>query len=240
MRKALLVLAGLALAPKVALALAPGECFTVWKCTWESGDNWATVTCSVLLSYCSYPPPPPEVPIPEGPRPLPPGPPAPWDTNNDGKLDCWRQSVTGYTGNGTCCQQYGVADTSCNPPCNRGHVHTGQDLAAPCGTPVRAPGVGTVYRIWRQGDPNNPPSSTMGNAVQIKLADGTYVVYMHLANIEGWVQPGAATRPGRIIGNVGATGSATGCHLHLQVQTVSDLSAPLSKTIDPKIYFGNC
>lgn len=216
--KTLVCFLALAWAAQTSEALPPHDCWWVRLCYWQAWQVCANnncgpwhydLVCDYVDLYCV---PPPHDPIYGGDLPSPPGPPGnPRDVNRDGKLDCWKQAVKDYDGSGTCCQQWGATDAACNPPCGRGHQHAGQDLAAPCGTPVRAAGRGIVYAMgW-----NNP---TMGNWVQIKLTDGRYVVYMHLASIEGWVYSGARTYPGQILGTVGDTGSASGCHLHLQVQ----------------------
>lgn len=239
MRKALLAAVSL-LVITPGWALPPGECFFMLACRWQGYQvctdtcppwNW-DLLCDTTRLYCK----PPELdPLYEGDVPTPPAPPAnPRDVNRDGRIDCWRETVKGYTGDGTCCQGWGVDDSECTPPCGRGHRHGGQDLAAPCGTLVRSAGRGTVL-AW--GD-NHP---TMGNWVQLALDDGRYVVYMHLQTIEAWAKrTGASAYPGAILGRVGDTGSASGCHLHLQVQTVAQLPAGFANTLDPKSVFSLC
>lgn len=85
--------------------------------------------------------------------------------------------------------------------------HRGVDFAAPAGTPVFAAGDGTVtFAGWR-GD--------YGRTVTIRHAGGFDTLYAHLSAIT--VRPGAAVRQGQLIGRVGATGLATGPHLHFEV-----------------------
>ncbi|MCS6922372.1 MAG: M23 family metallopeptidase [Elioraea sp.] len=85
--------------------------------------------------------------------------------------------------------------------------HRGVDFAAPAGTPVFAAGDGTVtFAGWR-GD--------YGRTVMIRHAGGYDTLYAHLSTIT--VRPGAAVRQGQVIGRVGATGLATGPHLHFEV-----------------------
>jgi murein DD-endopeptidase MepM/ murein hydrolase activator NlpD len=86
--------------------------------------------------------------------------------------------------------------------------HTGVDLAVSTGTPVYAVGTGTVVLAsW---------SGSYGKAVTIKLSDSKYVVYGHLSKIS--VARGAKVKAGTRIGSSGATGRATGPHLHFEVR----------------------
>ncbi len=96
-------------------------------------------------------------------------------------------------------------------------MHKGQDLAGACGTSVRAPGNGRVVAWGEQ-------HSQLGNWVQIRRDTGEYVVYMHLQSIEEWVRiPNAVTYPGQVLGAVGESGTASGCHVHFEVQTVQSI-----------------
>lgn len=88
-----------------------------------------------------------------------------------------------------------------------GH-HTGIDLAVPRGTPVHAVGAGTVVLArW---------SGAYGKAVTVRLRDGHYAVYAHLSRIA--VRQGARIGTGDRLGSSGATGRATGPHLHLEIR----------------------
>ncbi|MFH8486783.1 M23 family metallopeptidase [Streptomyces longisporoflavus] len=88
-----------------------------------------------------------------------------------------------------------------------GH-HTGIDLAVPKGTAVHAVGAGTVVLArW---------SGAYGKAVTVRMRDGHYAVYAHLSRIS--VRRGARVGAGDRIGRSGATGRATGPHLHLEIR----------------------
>ncbi|AZM54535.1 peptidase [Streptomyces sp. WAC 01529] len=88
-----------------------------------------------------------------------------------------------------------------------GH-HTGIDLAVPRGTPVYAVGAGVVVLArW---------SGAYGNAVTVRMRDGHYAVFAHLSRVQ--VQQGTRLRTGARIGSSGATGRATGPHLHLEIR----------------------
>lgn len=86
-------------------------------------------------------------------------------------------------------------------------THTGLDLAAPAGTPVVASAGGRVSRAGHSG--------RYGNLVVIDH-DGVETYYAHLSSIT--VAAEDVVGAGRQIGTVGATGNATGPHLHFEVR----------------------
>ncbi|MEU5541767.1 M23 family metallopeptidase [Streptomyces sioyaensis] len=89
-----------------------------------------------------------------------------------------------------------------------GH-HTGVDLAVRAGTLIRSVGSGTVVLARRSGD--------YGKAVTIRMNDGRYVLFGHLSRIT--VRPGQKVHARTRLGYSGATGRATGPHLHFEVRT---------------------
>ena len=86
--------------------------------------------------------------------------------------------------------------------------HNGIDMAAPGGSPILAAYNGTVVAAAY--------STTMGNYVMIDHGDGLYTVYMHASSLS--VSTGQTVSKGDQIAAVGATGRATGNHLHFSVR----------------------
>ncbi|MEU6016554.1 LysM peptidoglycan-binding domain-containing M23 family metallopeptidase [Streptomyces sp. NPDC047515] len=87
--------------------------------------------------------------------------------------------------------------------------HTGIDFPVFTGTSVKAITSGTVVTAGWGG--------AYGNQVVIKHADGHYSQYGHLSSIS--VSAGQSVSTGQQIGLSGATGNATGPHLHFEVRT---------------------
>ncbi len=82
--------------------------------------------------------------------------------------------------------------------------HSGMDLAAETGTPVRAPSGGKVIEM---GD-----FFFSGNLVYIDHGQGLISMFAHLSEID--VSLGDRVIKGQVVGKVGATGRVTGPHLH--------------------------
>lgn len=87
--------------------------------------------------------------------------------------------------------------------------HAGIDIVADSGTPVAAAAGGHVtYAGWLAGG--------WGNLVVVAHADGVRTMYAHLSSIA--VRVGERVGTGASLGGVGATGDATGPHLHFEVR----------------------
>lgn len=86
--------------------------------------------------------------------------------------------------------------------------HTGLDYSAPRGTPVVAANHGRVALVGEFFFP--------GRLVVLDHGLGLYTFYFHLDTVA--VAPGAAVERGQTVGTVGASGRATGPHLHFGAQ----------------------
>lgn len=88
------------------------------------------------------------------------------------------------------------------------HRHSGLDIAAPHGAPIKAADSGEViFSGWWGG---------YGKAIVIDHGRGLATVYAHLSRL--YVSEGAKVTQGQIIGLEGSTGYSTGPHLHFEVR----------------------
>ena len=86
--------------------------------------------------------------------------------------------------------------------------HLGIDYAAPTGTPVKASGDGTILTV--------SSSSSRGNYIVIGHGEKYQTKYLHLSRFARGIEQGKRVQQGQVIGYVGATGWATGPHLHYE------------------------
>ena len=92
-----------------------------------------------------------------------------------------------------------------------GHIHQGQDLLAATGTPLVAPSPGTIKYVDYQ-------ASGAGYYVVLSAPDDDRdYVFMHMRKGSLAVHQGQAVSIGDRLGEVGATGDASGPHLHFEV-----------------------
>jgi murein DD-endopeptidase MepM/ murein hydrolase activator NlpD len=87
-----------------------------------------------------------------------------------------------------------------------GSYHSGVDVARPTGTPVVAPADGVVVLAA------DSPFTLEGNLLMIDHGMGLNSAFLHLSRID--VRVGARVRQGEPVGAIGATGRASGPHLH--------------------------
>ena len=105
-------------------------------------------------------------------------------------------------------------------------MHQGLDYSAPKGTAILAAGDGVVEFVKSQ-------SRGYGKHVKIKH-NGTYAtLYAHMSRFADGIKPGKKVNQSQVIGYVGATGTATGPHLHYEVIEKGKKVNP-SKTTFPK------
>lgn len=90
-----------------------------------------------------------------------------------------------------------------------GKRHAGIDIRAPLGTPVKAADEGRVAFV-------SDSMRGYGNIIILKHPGSYYTVYAH--NKQNLVREGANVQKGQTIASVGASGNATGNHLHFEVR----------------------
>lgn len=95
-----------------------------------------------------------------------------------------------------------------HPLHKRSMPHRGIDYAAPTGTPVLSSGDGRVKTASRT-EPN-------GNYLVIRHGEQFTTKYLHLSRFARGIRSGSRVEQGQVIGYVGATGWATGPHLHYE------------------------
>jgi murein DD-endopeptidase MepM/ murein hydrolase activator NlpD len=106
----------------------------------------------------------------------------------------------------------------------KGSYHSGEDVAVPEGTPVRAPADGVVLLAV-----TGEPFTLEGYLLMVGHGMGLDSAFLHLSRIV--VQPGETVRQGQVIGYSGKTGRATGPHLHWALTWRGE-------RIDPKLVAG--
>jgi murein DD-endopeptidase MepM/ murein hydrolase activator NlpD len=100
-----------------------------------------------------------------------------------------------------------------------GGKHTGIDIAAPRGTPVRAAASGVVAEATTD--------SILGFVVVVNHRDGYATLYGHNSHLV--VVPGQNVGAGEVVGFVGSSGRSTGPHLHYEVMRNGE-------RLDPRLF----
>ncbi len=106
----------------------------------------------------------------------------------------------------------------------KGSYHSGEDIAVPTGTPVRAPADGVVILAA-----TDAPFTLEGHLLMVAHGMGLDSAFLHLSHID--VKVGDVVRQGQVIGESGMTGRATGPHLHWALTWRGE-------RIDPKLVAG--
>ena len=101
--------------------------------------------------------------------------------------------------------------------------HQGLDISTEKGQPVYATADGTIESASYTGD--------YGNLIVVEHGFGLVTRYGHLSAFH--VKPGQAVKRGVVIGYVGATGRATGAHLHYEIVANGRLINPLQLLTQP-------
>lgn len=138
--------------------------------------------------------------------------------------------VGGQMTQGFGCSPYytGIAGPGC--PAARPWFHDGVDIAAAAGRPVRAALAGRVIFAGPDGDgPLCGRYRGYGLAVVIDNGRGWQALYAHLSRVD--VRVGQVVGPETRIGAVGATGCATGPHLHFGLRYQGRLVDPVEVVV---------
>ena len=94
--------------------------------------------------------------------------------------------------------------------------HTGLDIAAPAGTPIKAAASGTVTFAGYSGG--------YGYVVKLDNGNGVQTYYGHCSRL--YVSTGEKVEAGEVIAAVGSTGNSTGNHLHFEVRVNGSVVNP--------------
>ena len=121
---------------------------------------------------------------------------------SENRVEGWRQRFV-WPVTGRRSGQFGAQRVYRGEP---GSFHSGTDVAVPTGTPVIAPADGIVVLA------TDRPFTLEGNLVILDHGMGLNSAFLHLSAID--VSEGDRIRQGGQIGRVGATGRATGPHMH--------------------------
>jgi murein DD-endopeptidase MepM/ murein hydrolase activator NlpD len=98
--------------------------------------------------------------------------------------------------------------------------HEGVDMAAPLGTPIKASGDGVVDFVGTQNG--------YGNFVVLKHWSNYSTAYGHMSRFASGLRRGQKVSQGDVIGYVGATGWATGPHLHYEFRIGGHATDPMA------------
>jgi murein DD-endopeptidase MepM/ murein hydrolase activator NlpD len=157
-------------------------------------------------------------------------------TIDPASLPASRPGVIDWPAKGVVSQEYG--NTKDTGFINDSYdFHNGIDIANDTGTPIKAARDGVVKAIGSNGQ------YAYGNWIAIEHDDNLTTLYCHLSAYAGLKQ-GSAVKKGQIIGYMGATGYATGPHLHLTVYASNTFITekrwfgllPLGGSINPRNY----
>ncbi len=145
-----------------------------------------------------------------------------WSLAASGLVDQTRLPLAEIVPGGVITQPFGCTPLTLepfDPLCPGRHVHTGVDLAAPYGAPVVSATAGVAHASYDQ--------EGAGLFVAVEFGTHVRVLYCHLFSAS--VRPDERVVPGQRIGTVGASGRATGPHLHFEVQVDG-------RSVDPSLW----
>jgi murein DD-endopeptidase MepM/ murein hydrolase activator NlpD len=104
----------------------------------------------------------------------------------------------------------GFSSSRRHPVLHVARAHRGVDYGAPMGAEVVSIAAGRVL--------STTTDATNGRMVRVRHPSGYVSYYLHLSAFGAGIRPGVAVAQGQTVGRVGATGLATGPHLHYGLQ----------------------
>jgi len=107
-----------------------------------------------------------------------------------------------------------------HPVLGKKRPHRGVDYAAATGTPIKAAGDGKI--IWRG------TKGGYGRTVILQHGSNITTLYAHMSRYQKGLSNGSRVKQGQIIGYVGASGLATGPHLHYEFRVNEVHKNPLT------------
>lgn len=239
----LAVLATTVSTPAHAVMVCHEECRYIWYCPPTSST--CTLICETYLECVDFPDPDPDGGGGTGGSTGGDGgtggstggettPSNPLDTDNDGRLDCYRDMVVSDLVTASPLQadrNLGVNWGGPNDGVRSGH--NGVDIRAAHGDQILAAEAGTVLEVLRgQGNRiQDGVSDPNGNFVRIRHADGSEGVYLHMLTVGLHLEPGTQIRLGQILGTADNTGNSNGDHLHYTRWVERGVSASNPETI---------
>ena len=117
----------------------------------------------------------------------------------------------------------GFSSARFHPVLQKWRAHKGTDYGAPVGTRVKATGNGTVEYVGVQGG--------YGKVVILRHQSRYTTLYGHLSGFAAGLRRGSRVGQGDVIGFVGATGLASGPHLHYEFRVADVHQNPLAMAL---------
>lgn len=117
----------------------------------------------------------------------------------------------------------GFTESRLHPVLNKWRAHKGIDYGAPVGTHVKCTGDGIIEFVGRKGG--------YGNTVIVRHKNNYTTLYAHLSGFSPNIRQGRHVKQGDVIAYVGATGLASGPHLHYEFRMNGVHKNPLEVTL---------
>lgn len=105
-----------------------------------------------------------------------------------------------------------------NPFTRAWERHEGIDISSRCGTPLIATADGTIVKMEKD--------RYLGNFVEIRHSEKFSTIYGHMKGFAEGIKKGTKIKRFQIIGYMGRTGKATGCHVHYEVRVNGERKNP--------------